>query len=198
MRTAARLMSATLVLALVAAASVIAANRFSSPATDVGARVPAALTVALPLGEPPHDVHDLRFRDVFKLPVGPKGLELTDVLKGLDGKRVRIVGYMVQQQVPSAGAFMLTPLPVASGDDDESFADDIPASVIFVTLPHGAATLVPRLPGLLKVTGTLRVGAHEIPGTERIAAARIELDDGPEQALLRVALADASSTRAAH
>lgn len=145
--------------------------------------IPAALAVQQPLGAAPRGVTDLKFRDLFKLPVGPKGLEPTAKLRRLDGKRVRIVGYMVHQQPPLAGGFLLSPLPVAAGDEDESLADDIPASAIFVSLPAHAGFAAPMLPGLLKVSGRLKVGAREIPGSERVAAARIELDAESESAL---------------
>lgn len=145
------------------------------------------LAVSQPLGVPPNGVADLKFRDLFKLPVGPKGLEPTPKLRRLDGKRVRIVGYMVQQQSAVAGGFLLSPLPVAAGDEDESLADDIPASAIFVGLPQGASAIVPPLPGLLGISGTLRVGAREIPGADRVAAVRIELDAEAERALLDLA-----------
>lgn len=154
---------------------------------------PPLLAVSKPLDAPASGVTELKFRDLFKLPVGPKGLEPTKALRRLDGKRVRLVGYMVQQRTPLAGGFLLSPLPVAAGDEDESLADDIPASAIFVSLPHGAAATVPSLPGLLAITGTLRLGTREIPAAERVVAVRIELDAEPERALLEFARADQSS-----
>ncbi|GAA0708139.1 hypothetical protein [Dokdonella soli] len=154
-------------------------------------RVPAILAVSMQLGAPPAGVVDLKFQDLFKLPVGPKGLETTDKLRNLDGKRVRIVGYMVRQEAPSAGSFMLSPLPVSAGDEDESLADDIPASAVFVSLPNGKDVIVPALPGLVRIVGTLHLGAIEVPGIDRLAAVRIALDAAPERALLRVARAAA-------
>lgn len=148
-------------------------------------KTPSALTVSKQLPAPPSGVTDLKFRELFKLPVGPKGLDTTDKLKSLDGKRVRIVGYMVQQDPPIAGGFMLSPLPVAAGDADDAYADDIPASAIFVTLPKGADTVVPPLAGLIQLSGTLRVGAREMAGAGRVAPAVLELDREPERILLR-------------
>jgi hypothetical protein len=150
-------------------------------------RVPAALMVDKQLGAPPAGVAELKFRDLFKLPVGARGLEATDQLKSLDGKRVRIVGYMVNQEPVITGGFLLSPLPVAAGDEDESLADDIPASAIYVSLQKAGDAIIPTLPGLIQLTGTLRVGAYEIPVGERIVPARIELDVTPERALLRLA-----------
>ncbi len=167
---------------------------FACAAPSVATKAPPALAVSKQLGAPPAGVADLKFRDLFKLPVGPKGLEPTDKLAGLDGKRVRIVGYMVQQEPPLAGSFILSPLPVVAGDADDSFADDIPASAIFVVLPKSADTVVPPLAGLIQLTGTLRVGAREMPGAGRVAPAVLELDREPERALLRHAKAKPKSS----
>lgn len=166
---------------------------FACATPSVATKAPPALAVSKPLGAPPAGVTDLKFRELFKLPVGPQGLESTDKLGSLDGKRVRIVGYMVQQDPPLAGSFILSPLPVVAGDADDSFADDIPASAIFVVLPKAADTVVPPLAGLIQLTGTLRVGAREMPGAGRVAPAVLELDREPERTLLRHAKAQPKS-----
>ena len=164
--------------------------------TSATTRVPAALAVTRRLGAPPAGVTELKFADMFKLPVGPKGLEPTDRLRALDGKRVRIVGYMVQQELPVGGSFMLSPLPASAGDEDESLADDLPASTIIVQLPNGPGTIVPDLHGLIRVTGVLHVGATEVARTERVAAARVTLDARTERALLRLAREAAARKKA--
>lgn len=148
-------------------------------------KAPSALAVTKPLGTPPAGVTELKFRDLFKLPVGPKGLEPTDKLLGLDGKRVRLVGYMVQQEPPVPGHFMLSPLPVVAGDADDAWADDIPASAIFVKLPKSPDLVVPPMAGLIQLTGTLHVGLRDIPAAGRVAPAVLELDGAPERVLLR-------------
>jgi hypothetical protein len=67
-----------------------------------------AKVAALPA--PPEGVSDLFFDEFFKLPVGPKGLEMTERLTSLDGKRVRILGFMVKhpqairRSIPQLGA----------------------------------------------------------------------------------------------
>jgi hypothetical protein len=155
--------------------------------SDMTVRVPAQLAVRKELGAPPAGVTELKFRDVFKLPVGPKGLQPTEKLLSLDGKRVRIVGYMAQQESPSKGAFLLSALPVLLGEEDESLADDLPASSILVELPKSRDVLVPPLPGLLQLTGTLRVGMRADPASGRATAAQLVLDPAPERALRRIA-----------
>ena len=154
---------------------------------DAKTRVPAALAVQKELGPPPTGVTELKFREIFKLPVGPKGLEPTDKLRALDGKRVRIVGYMVRQEPAPMGAFLLSPLPVMLGDEDEALADDLPATALLVELDKTRDLAVPMLPGLLQVTGTLHVGMHADPVSGRSTSAQLVLDAAPQRAIRDVA-----------
>ena len=142
--------------------------------------VPATLAVQKTLGPPPAGVVELKFRDVFKLPVGPKGLAPTEKLLALDGKRVRIVGFMVRQSPTPKGSFLLSPLPAALGDEDEGLADDLPPATLGVDLDAKSRDLaVPMLPGLLQFTGTLHVGMRVDPATGRATPAQLALDGAP-------------------
>lgn len=159
--------------------------------------VPATLTVQKTLGQPPAGVTELKFREVFKLPVGPKGLEPTDKLLALDGKRVRIVGYMVRQSPAPKGAFLLSPLPVALGDEDEGLADDLPPATLRIDLDAKARDLaVPMLPGLLQFTGTLHVGMRLDPATGRATPAQLALDAAPARALREASREQAKTSKA--
>ena len=103
---------------------------------------------------------ELKFRDFFVLPVGPKGLTPSKRLLDLSGRRVRISGYMVRQDKPVEGMFILSPLPVALADEDEGLSDDLPPSSIFVHLAASEdASTAPFVAGLLSVTGVLELGA---------------------------------------
>ena len=140
--------------------------------------VPAALQVRAEL-QPQPGVTDLKFRDFFKLPIGPRGLEATALLRSLDAQAVRIVGYMVRQEnaVAVAGLLVLTPLPVTLGDEDETFADDLPATAVYVHLaPAQAALRLPHMPGLMALTGTLQVGGQAEPDGRR-SLVRLLLND---------------------
>ena len=153
-------------------------------ASSAGAlHVPATLAVRKELGPPPAGVTELKFRDVYKLPVGPKGLQPTEKLLSLDGKRVRIVGYMVHQESASKGAFLLSPLPVLLSDEDESLADDLPASAIRIELSNARDLIVPPLPGLLQFTGTLHVGMRTDAASGRATPAQIVLDTADQHVL---------------
>lgn len=140
------------------------------------------------LPPPTADTAELKFRDFYRMPVGPRGLEPTDKLLALDGKRVRIVGYMAQRELPTAGAFILAPVPVEMAEDEDGPADDLPPAILFVhldNLPGAATKLVPYMPGLLQFTGTLSVGAKEEADT-RISNVRLLLDAPSTQAVLNL------------
>jgi hypothetical protein len=117
----------------------------------------------------------LKFRELFKLPIGPRGLEPSEKLIGLNGKRVRIVGYMAKEENPTSGMFILSPLPVNMGDEDESFADDLPASAVFIHLGSASNEFASYLPGLIKLTGVLEFGAQQEPDG-RVSMVRLLLD----------------------
>ena len=129
-------------------------------------------------------VTDLKFRDFFTLPIGPRGLTPSARLLGLVGHRVRVVGYMARQSEATPGIVIVASLPVVLGDEDESFSDDLPASALYVHLAdadrhHGVAWM----PGLLGFTGVLQLGAtSEADG--RMSFVRLNLDPELSRALV--------------
>ena len=124
----------------------------------------------------------LKFFEFFKMPIGPRGLQPTEKLVGLNGQRVRILGYMAKQEQPAAGMFLLTPLPVSMGDEDEGLADDLPPSTVFVHFESDDRS-VSYIPGLITLTGVLSVGAQsEADG--RVSSVRLILDDALSQKFL--------------
>ena len=125
------------------------------------------------LKEKKHPPVDLKFSDFFVNPIGPRGLEFTDTLRNLDGKRVRIEGYMVQQDQPLPDAFLLTPLPLRLHEDEYGMADDLPATTLHV-FSQTKENQTYRS-GILIVTGTLRIGNREEPDG-RISTVRLILD----------------------
>jgi hypothetical protein len=154
---------------------------------DAGIRVPASLAVRKELAPPPAGVTELKFRDMFKMPVGPKGLEPSAKLLALDGKRVRIVGFMVQQSPLPKGGFLLSSVPVMVGDEDESLADDLPPTTLRIDLDKSRDLSVPILPGLLQLTGTLHVGMRAEPASGRSTPAQLVLDEAPQRTLRNLA-----------
>jgi hypothetical protein len=134
---------------------------------------------------PPAGVTDLRFREFFRLPIGPRGLEPSAKLLSLDGKRVRLIGYMADREEPASGFFILAPLPVSIAEVEDGPADDMPASVAYVHLAGFADKTLPQLPGLLEFTGTLSVGSFE-EADGRVSSVRLQLDATASRALLHL------------
>ena len=111
-------------------------------------------------------VTELRFRDFFRLPVGPTGLDFSDTLRQADGQTVRLVGYMVQLENPVPGRFMLAPRPVQLSEHADGEADDLPPATVMVYLdPEQRDWAVPHVRGLVAVSG-------------RLSASRLEEQDG--------------------
>lgn len=125
-------------------------------------------------------VTELRFRDFFTMPVGPAGLAISDTLRQADGQAVRLVGYMVQQEAPAPGRFLLSPRPVQMSEHADGEADDLPPSTVVVYLdPSQQDWAVPHIRGLVAVNGTLSVRRHE-ETDGRVSWVRLQL--GPDSA----------------
>lgn len=146
----------------------------------------------------PAGVEELKFADFFRLPVGPRGLEITPRLQALDGKRVRIFGHMVKEDLTPcnscpvtpvkgkrplpawmefvvSGRMMFTELPAMVSHAHYGLADDLPPQTVFVTVPDKFGELVPYTPGPLLLTGVLSVG-NKPESDGRISVVRLTLD----------------------
>lgn len=128
----------------------------------------------------PRQVTELRFRDFFHTPVGPTGLEISDTLRQADGQTVRLVGYMVQQENPAPGRFLLTSNPVQMSEYAHSDENDLPPATVVVYLdPSQQDWAVPHVSGLVTVSGSLSINRHE-ERDGRVSWVRLQLD--PEAA----------------
>ncbi|HMP82388.1 MAG TPA: hypothetical protein PKA41_06730 [Verrucomicrobiota bacterium] len=144
----------------------------------------------------PEGVTELRFGEFFVNPVGPHGLEFTDKLRSLDGKRVRLAGYMVRQSVTVDRCFLLSPVPVILHEHEYGFADELPASTVHVfTAPESPAE-VPFTPGVLLLTGTLSVG-NRAEADGRVSLVRLQLDPptAEQQKAVQAALSATAGNR---
>lgn len=159
---------------------------------------------AIELPPLPDGVKELNFRDFYKMPVGDYGLEMTEKLRALDGQRVRIIGFMVHEDlsrcnsctvaktvggrpVPAwmeatvPGRMMFTSRPCAVSFSHYGLSDDLPPQTLFVTVPEKVGQLVPYTPGPMLLTGILSVGSKkEMDG--RVSYVRLELDPPTEAA----------------
>jgi hypothetical protein len=134
----------------------------------------AATTNTLPALPP--GVTELKFGEFFRMPIGPRGMELTETLRALDGRRVRLIGFMVREHEASrTGSFLLAPYPVTLDEAEFGLCDDLPASATLVYAPYRIAEIIPHQPGRIIVTGTLSVGAHA-EASGRVFLVRLKLD----------------------
>ena len=168
-----------LAVALAVAFTVVETHRIRAAAASIphGEEVkPTAETIP----PQPGDVTELKFSEFFVSPIGDRGLTLTEKLRGLDGQRVRVLGYMAQQEQPVPGMFLFSAIPVRLNEEHYGLADDLPAATLFVSMPRNRDQMVPHAPGLMLLTGTLSVGNHE-EADGRISTARLALE-APESA----------------
>jgi len=127
------------------------------------------------LPPPPPGVADLKFNEFFVMPVGPLGLHPTEKLRSLEGKRVRMLGYMVRQEKPPVGTFLFAPIPVQIHEHDNGLADDLPPATVSVAVPTCRGKPVPFAPDLMVLTGRLHLG-NRAQADGRVTFARLELD----------------------
>jgi len=144
-------------------------------ATTAALWMGAAQAQSVPVA-PTRQPAELRFRDFYRMPVGSGGLEISDTLRRVDGQSVRLVGYMVLQERPALGQFMLTPRPVQTSEHADGEADDLPPATVVVYLdPTQRDWVVPHVRGLVAVSGRLSLGRLEEPGG-RVSWVRLQLD----------------------
>ncbi|MDR2512820.1 MAG: DUF3299 domain-containing protein [Puniceicoccales bacterium] len=85
----------------------------------------------------PEGTETLRFGDFYKKPVGKYGLEYSERVQALAGKRVRILGFMVRQEKPVPGLILLAPYSMTTNEAEYGLCDDFPPEILFVHLPEG-------------------------------------------------------------
>ncbi|CAA9890139.1 conserved hypothetical protein [Candidatus Methylobacter favarea] len=134
-------------------------------------KIQAKESAALPAG-----IAELNLREFYRFPVGAREMEPTEKLLSLNNKRVRVTGYMVKEEEPTAGLFMLAPLPVDLAEKEDGPADNLPPATLFVHMPEADANkaIIYRT-GLWELIGTLRLGNFE-EANGRISYARLILD----------------------
>lgn len=124
----------------------------------------------------PSGVTELDLKEFYKFPVGPLGLEPTQKLLSLKDKRVQVTGYMVKEEEPTAGLFMLAPLPVSMAEKEDGPADDLPPGTLFVHAPPADKNnIIAYRPGLWQLTGILKLGNQE-EANGRMSYTRLILD----------------------
>ena len=122
---------------------------------------------------------ELKFSDFFVSPLGPRGPQVTPLLRSAHGQKVRITGYMVVEEEAPVGRFYLSPRPLSMSDHADGDANDLPASALCVLMPPGQRSEpLGYTPGLLRLTGQLQVGRQEMEDG-RVTWVRLLLDPKP-------------------
>ena len=102
----------------------------------------------------------LRFSELF-VPEGDH-LRISDRLKSLHGKRVRVAGFIAEMEEPLHGAFYLCEHPV-HGDESGGSTGDLPVNSLRVIVPEMEGKVVPPHHGSVSVTGVIDVGFRQEP-----------------------------------
>ena len=170
MRTCILVLACSLFFSVVSNANERRQESSKTGITDKQAQ-PAATRKLPPL---PAGVEELKFSDFFK-PIGRMGLEYSDKMKSLDGKKVRILGYMVQMEVRTPGIFLFSPFALELNDAEEGLSDYLHPATLHVLMPENKDQPVTYTRGLMLLTGTLTVGPHE-EADGRASCARLQLD----------------------
>jgi hypothetical protein len=122
----------------------------------------------------------LSFRDFFE--PTPRELKPSAKLVSLNGKRVRLVGFMAHldadhdggEAAVVPGAFYLCPHPTECAEGGAG-TGDLPSSAVLVILPRGWNRELPFTPRALEVVGRLELGPRtEVNG--QVSSLRIFLD----------------------
>jgi hypothetical protein len=113
----------------------------------------------------------LEFRELFA--AGP-ALKPSAKALALDGKRVRIVGFMAEMEEPIEGAFYLVPRPIKL-DESGGGTGDLPLESVLIAVPGAEGKLLPHVDGALEGTGVLEVG-NRADERGRVSNFRLRLD----------------------
>lgn len=170
-----------------AAATAIAMGLVPAPAcaqTTTPSTVPRAAAAAAATVSPTPTL--LRLQDLFKHPIGARGLEPTAALLAANGTTVRLSGYVAQEETPKPGSFLLSARPVQMTHASDGDADDLPPATVLVQLDASQSDwAVPHVRGLVSVQGVLTFARFESLG--RVVWLRLAL---PPQAVRPMSLAE--------
>ncbi len=126
------------------------------------------------LPAPPAGVAALAFADFFG-PIGDRGLDYSPKLRALDGRPVRLVGYMVREQEHAPGLFLLAGWPLNVETKGGCATDPVPATAVHVVVPSSASRPVPYRPGRIVLFGRIEIGPR--PAADgRVSTVRLVLD----------------------
>ncbi len=107
------------------------------------------------------EIPELSLGELFRRPVGPRGLEFSDRARELSGRTVRMSGYIARQAIPIPFAALLTPRPITLHEREYGLAEDLPANIVHVFFARSAQPFLLRSQSPVTLTGVLEIGPHE-------------------------------------
>ena len=133
-----------------------------------------ALAAAAPIPALPDSAEPVRlsFHEFF-VP-SPRELKASPRLRALQGKRVKLVGFMAKLEVAPLGAFYLTPTPVVC-DEAGGGTADLPPDAVYVIVRSLQGQPIPFAAKPLELTGVLELG-HRVEPDGRSTQLRLTLD----------------------
>jgi|GEM_PF-1396853 len=151
------------------------AGAFGDPAKAVPSAANAS-SVSQPVSPaaaaPAPVIETIKFSEFLE--ATPKELRPTAKLLKLNGKHVRIVGFMTQTEEPPKGSFYLVPTPVFS-DEEGGGTADLPPQTVRVIVRSSKGQEIPFVARPIEVTGILEVGNH-VDDDGQVSAIRLILD----------------------
>lgn len=123
-------------------------------------------------GPGPPRAESIAFSEFF-VP-SPRELRPSPRLRALEGRRVRLTGFMVRMEDPPKGAFYLAARPIAC-DESGAGTGDLPPEAVRVAVRSSPGATVPWVPRPLEVTGVLELGP-QADESGRVSSIRLVLD----------------------
>jgi hypothetical protein len=114
----------------------------------------------------------LAFNEFFT--IAGSALQPSPKLRSLNGKRVRLVGYMALQEHPLKGAFYLCPRPVTC-DESGGGTGALPPTAVRVSVRGAGEAEVAFIPRPIQVTGLLDLG-YRTESNGGVSWVRLTLD----------------------
>lgn len=118
-------------------------------------QAPSQAAPDLKLPPLPEGVEEISFKEFYQLPVGPRGLEPSAKLLSLNGKRVRILGFMGEMRRADKRNIIFAPVPLKPQPEEYGLCDDIPATHVLVTIPGNPDESIPFSAAPMLLTGVL-------------------------------------------
>jgi len=107
-------------------------------------------------GSRPVCTNELTFDQFYVTPVGPRGLQTTSTLRRLDGQRICITGYVIEDN-GARDTFILSPVPLHASAHAEEQGDDLPAAHALVEAGSASVKALVQT-GRVRLVGTLHLG----------------------------------------